>query len=183
MTDALLSVDPGKSSGWAYWCPCAPWQLVVYGRLLGADVVDISSLLGRLQPDGWVGCHVVVEGQWYRPGNNGSPFGDVVKIIESRCAWADAALLAGAETSVAPPGQWIKQMTSGAPGATPDDRIRYRVRQQYTHLKVVQDENPAILLGDWWLTRHHHRIHRDHASMRWMPEQSKNLRLEGQCTT
>lgn len=173
--DWLLSVDPGTHSAWALWRrdnEADSWSLVASGRLEAPDAPEVFALLGELSaPDGpvdWARAHVVVEGQWYRPPTRGrdgaaryhsADFGSVMTLIESRCAWIDAAAIAGAQTEVVPPGEWIPAATKGAPGATSTERVAAMARWWMPGLRMVgADEPAAVLLGIWWLRERRQRI-------------------------
>jgi len=202
---ALLSVDPGDKGGWWLWAPDddGPWAPIVYGQLLGGDVVDVARLLDLLAPrvGSWLDAHLVVEGQWFRhdqqdvsgltpaqrrlkAAKQGAHFGAVQKLIESRCAWVDACRLAGIgivddghesrfTVDVEPPGRWIPAMTRGAPGATPDDRIKFVARARWPRLRLVDGEHPAALLGAYWLQRHGFKVDYSAEPERWLPRKAK----------
>jgi hypothetical protein len=164
MSTYFLSVDPGQtSSGWALWEDQGDsWSLSTYGLLKQAETGEVWELLGSIAPS-WESSEVVVEGQWYAPPSNGryrsANFRAVERLIESRCTWAVCCELAGATVEIVSPGVWISAMTKGAPGRTPDDRIKNVCRQRWEH-KFVADEHAAILLGEYWLTSKRRKISR-----------------------
>jgi len=164
----LLSVDPGtNSAGWALWHLDGDLiELKSWGRLHNAHhASQHDELLMSLLP-AWDRAHVVVENQWYREPTwkNGqkvyhsAPFNRVQRIIEDRVRWTAAAEILGATTELADPGKWIPNMTHGAPGETPDDRIKWACSKRWPSVELVDDENPAVLLGTWWAERPERRL-------------------------
>jgi len=168
----LLSVDPGTHSAWALWTNNgSAGARAAKGRLAAPDAPEAFALLGELgRAHGvdWARAVVAVEGQWYRPptkARDGSTsyhsadFASVAALIVSRCAWIDAAAIAGAETEVVPPSEWITPATTGAPGKNPPERVVAMARRWMPGLRMVGGDEPAaVLLGIWWLRSRQQRV-------------------------
>ena len=150
----LLSVDPGEHSGWVLWqCLAAQvWAMVRRGRVEDADAVDIMAVLAELQ-DGvgdWRGQELVIEGQYIGPNEQAA-----IRLIERRCAWVDAAEIAGIQCDPpVNPSSWIAAMTRGCPGRTSTERIEEACRRRWPSLDLTGDVAAAALLGAWWIERH-----------------------------
>lgn len=169
----LLSVDPGRPSGWALWS--SRNELVSYGLLLAVDGPAVVEFLGRLFPD-CRGSHLVIEGQWYldsermlsrlEPGPDGAPrpvwkrerrkgahYGAVEKVVECRRDWESACRISGMTAEVVKPGVWIPAMSKGHPAKTARDRVHAVTLARWPGLAgaMTKDESAAILLGEWAL--------------------------------
>jgi hypothetical protein len=169
----MISVDPGSKSAWALWrlstSARKEWSLVTLGRIVDAGFSECRSLLARLRNErgvDWAQAALVVEGQFYSGRKGQSPWCDVSKLIESRCAWSCAALDAGAQVEVIQPGEWIVQATRGVPGETSKDRIKAMARRWMPGLRLVADEHDALLLGIWWLRGERQMVSREISSRR-----------------
>ncbi len=165
----LLSVDPGNHAAYALWelSDTETWSVRCYGRLEEGDAGDVFTLLAALEEDydiDWPEAVLAVEGQWYdggrRTGGQSTHYRAVERIVESRCAWSDAAVIAGAEAEVVPPGVWIRAVSKGAPGATPAERVSAVRRRVFPDLETTADEDAALMLGAWWLRQRGQRIAR-----------------------
>ena len=153
----LLSVDPGRKSAIAVWNDDT--DLLHVGRIDGMEPRIIYDLLRNLTGDGSIfgiqKWKVIVEGQWFRlpTMRNGrkvyhsADFKSVSKVVESRAYWIAAAKILCLDTEIIDPGVWIPAMTRGAPGETPDARIKWAVKQRFQERKIIADENAAVLMG------------------------------------
>jgi hypothetical protein len=154
VTHWLLSVDPGTHAAWVLWeCSGSTWTPVRVGRAKAPSACDCRALLGQLLPD-WSEAVVVVEGQFYSGRKGQSPFQDVARLMELRCAWQHAAELAGATVEVVAPWRWIPAISSGAPGETTKQRIKWVVARLLPGLRLRADEFDAAGLGCWWVQGH-----------------------------
>ena len=167
MTPWLVSVDPGcRATAWAAWRLGGgdEGHLVRFDHLNSPTTAKLAALVERLRDVGveWPETHLVVEGQWLgRVRDGASPHQDVLALACQRRSWEVVAELAGASTEVVPAG-WVAGMTRGAPLAddlpkgTRDSvrRLVWVARRRWPGIDATADEWAAILLGEWWLTRH-----------------------------
>lgn len=160
---ALLSVDPGTKSAWALWLEDddGAWVVRAYGRVSAPDAVDAFTLLGTLAREygiDWPGSTLVVEGQWFDGGRRSTHFRAVERLIESRCGWQDAALIAGAAVEVVSPGRWMRAVSKGAPGEDAAGRVRAVCERVLPGCVVSEDEAAALMLGLYWLRQSGRRV-------------------------
>lgn len=157
----VMTVDPGsRRAGWAWW-----WlneeqdqlrlELRNWGRLHKArSALEHYHVLRNCCYD-LHETELVIEGQWYREPTrrdgqkeyHSAPFKRVLPIVEDRVRWMSAAEILGGRTTVVDPGEWIPSMTKGAPGETPDDRIRWVTKKRFPRIELIDDEHAAVLLG------------------------------------
>jgi hypothetical protein len=169
----LATVDPGRRGAIAWWLDgphpgavlehegwsLVSWRVVHMPREdLHVVVADAELSAAPAHPDEhWVGFGggdtLVVEGQWVgdRRGASGARgnHGDVIPLVERRCAWQDAAILRGAHVEVVRPSSWMR-MALQCPGSSAGERVRWLVGE-VLGIRVSLDEAAAIGIGLWWL--------------------------------
>ena len=153
----LLSIDPGRHSGCAWW---RDGELVLVRRLeLGhhakpdvircvAELQSASTLIGR-GPD-----RLVIEDQWMAQGGavvqRGSGFDAVKALVATRATWCCAAQVIWGpppEIELVMPSTWMSALVGGKAGKA--GRVRPYVEAKYPGEAWTEDQIAAVGIGLW----------------------------------